>query len=234
MKVLVKIFAFIVVLFLVLLVIGIIEKNSYPKSEADALNLFTGKFWKLSEVELQDIYVDGVLVKEKHGGWLDITGTLNEQENKKTKSKLETIERSFKNNITKDNFYTVQKLSNGALLSYEESFDDEINANSFSYNFAKVAFENDKYVLKYEDGVNKYFDSRVAYDSGFSETISELKFKNSSVIIESISSKDLEIISCGTLITENGEEYKIKLKKQYLISQPKSLVRFKEVFDFWK
>jgi len=216
-------------IFILALAIGVFFGEEYPKSESELLSLYCGKYWKYSEIELQEVYVNGVLLKEKKGGPLNLRGTLNAEENAKIKSLLDNMEMNLKDMIAKDNFLITQKDSKDEnLWQYNESFDTDINSNTFELDFPTLTFADGKYVLKF---VNGFTESRNVLNN---EIVSTTKYKDYTAIIESISNEELVRIESLTILSDDGSDFKLVLKNTYIPTQPNSLVRYNEEFNFWK
>jgi hypothetical protein len=121
---------FFTVLFMVFLIVGC---ENYPKSETEALNLYVGKFWTLTGFEVQDLYINGKLVKDK--------------------AMLDKLEEAKKIILNEYNISIIQKNSRGELWEYNESFDKDINSNCFSISYQNIIKLNDRYVITYPKSI---------------------------------------------------------------------------------
>jgi hypothetical protein len=216
-------------IFILALAIGLFFGEAYPKSESELLSLYCGKYWKCSDIELQEVYVNGVLLKEKEGGPLNLRGTLNAEENAKIKSTLDNMEMNLKDMISKDNFMITQKdLKDENLWEYNESFDTDINSNTYELDFPTLTFADGKFVLKF---LNGFTESRNVLDD---EMVSSITYKDYTATIESITNEELVRIESMTILLDDGTDFKLVLKNTYVPTQPNSLNRYNEVFNFKK
>lgn len=200
-------FQFVVSIFLLLIVTGC---NNYPNSEEEFLDLYTGKFWKSTEQELQEIYVNGELIQDER------------------KQRFDSILQANSNTY---GFTGSQKNAKGDIWEYSENFDKDINGNSYSIESPKLSLLNDKYVLIYPDGfVNSYRTSESSIDLNPYDT---MKIKNHTLVIENITNDEMQTIYNLTLESENNTEIKLIVKGKSKSVMPQELTRYNQELGIW-
>jgi len=216
-RLLVNVFAILGVVFLLAIVGNLFFGESYPKSEEELLNLYTGKFWKVSNIELKAVYLNGKKIDSAYA-----------KENETARGILEIFNRNLKNYIENQNFFIFQKnSSNKTLWYYDQDFDKDLKKDVYSVGFANLSFENSKYVLKYEDG---YTTSSSVKDD---EIVYSYKFKNYNEVIENISAEKLTLNNDITLVFDE-KEIKLQREISYEVTKPNFLDRYQSEFGKWK
>jgi len=216
-RLLVNVFAILGVVFLLAIVGNLFFGESYPKSEEEVLNLYTGKFWKVSNIELKAVYLNGKKIDSAYA-----------RENETARGILEIFNRNLKNYIENQNFFIFQKnSSNKTLWYYDQDFDKDLKKDVYSVGFANLSFENSKYVLKYEDG---YTTSSSVKDD---EIVYSYKFKNHNEVIENISAEKLTLNNDITLVFDE-KEIKLQREISYEVTKPNFLDRYQSEFGKWK
>lgn len=216
-------------IFLLALAIGLFFGKDYPKSESELLSLYCGKYWKYSEIEIQEVYRNGQLIKEKEGGPLNVYGALNAEENAKIKMILEGMKKVLDEVQTKDNFRILQKDSKDEnLWQYNQEFSTDINGDIYEMGYPKLSFSDGKYILKFDDGIVETFN----VSNG--ESINSSNQKDHIETIESITNEKLKINSATTFVFEDGTEFKAILNISFIPTQPNSLDRYIVELSFWK
>jgi hypothetical protein len=200
-------FQFVVTILVLLIVIGC---NNYPNSQEDALDLYIGKFWKSTEVELQEIYVNGELIQDER------------------KQRFDSIIQKKSEGYA---FFCSQKNEKGEIWEYSESFDEDINGNSYSIESPKLSLLNDKYVLIYPDGFVNYY--RVSESSIDLNPFNSLNTKEHTSVIESITKEEMVTITKLSVVTESGSEIKVTIKYKLKSVMPQELNRYNEELGIW-
>ena len=225
----VKIFAIIGVVFLLAIIGNLFFEEPYPKSEEELLNLYTGKFWKIKDIELKDVYLNGKLIKEKTGGRWGLRSFAFAKENAEAKIILDEVNKNLENVRESHTFMIYHKDSMyNNLWYYDQKFDDDLKKDVYELGAANLSFENSKFILKYNDG------DIFSFSVKDSEVISSYTLKNHTEIIENISAEKLTLNYSSTFVFTDGSEQKIQAEMLFEIAKPIVLDRYQSEFDEWK
>jgi serine/threonine protein kinase len=216
-RLLVNVLAILGVVFLLAIVGNLFFGESYPKSEEELLNLYTGKFWKVSNIELKAVYLNGKKIDSAYA-----------RENETARGFLESFNKNFNNYKENKNFIIFRKdSSNNKLWYYDQNFEKDLKKDIYRTGFASMSFESSKYVLKYDDGYE------VNYSVKDDEFLYSNKFKNQIEVIENISTEKLILNKDVTLVFDEND-IKVQFVVTYEVAMPVVLDRYQVEFDKWK
>jgi len=205
-----------IILFLGILKIMIVA--SYPKGEKQLNELLCEKYWKITDVELKLLTINGedVSAPNKTIGKI-IEDKINDKKN--TGADWIIVENSLKKLIKNDNFFFAKKTDSKGYVIYEQTYDVDINRNTFNLTPYKFGFVDSRFNLS----LNQLTTFEYLVGNENLEIQSEDYFDNFSMSIISISEDDLYVeVMCSRPPNESSpDELKIKYTVSYDKFQPK-------------
>jgi hypothetical protein len=206
----------------IILLLGILKimiVASYPSDEKELNELLCEKYWKISDVELKGLTIDGKDVSAPNN---TIGKSISDKINDKRNTGVEWIE--FENTLKKliehDNFFFAKKIDSQGYMIYEQYYDNDLNRNTFNLTPHKFGFIDSRFNLSFNQLTT--FEYLVGGEK--LEIQSEDYFDNFSMSIISISEDNLFVeISYSRPPNESiAHELKIKYTVSYDKFQPKT------------
>lgn len=135
---------------LAIIILGLLLEDPYPESKDEMVQMLTNKCWKLDEIEINSIVIDGKAISKPSS---DVRQTIKESVTGSNDGLIwETIENSF-NKIILDkyqfNFFRFN--SNKEFYYYSQSFNSDIGKPTATYDEVDIQFSDGKYQFTLRD-----------------------------------------------------------------------------------
>lgn len=192
---------------------------SYPGDETKFNKVFSEKYWKITDIELRALTIDGENISSpnKTIGHI-IQDKIDNKSN--TAARWINAENGLKKMIDYNNFFIAKKTSGNGYMIYAQSFDTELNNNSYTLTNYDFNFIDARYNLSF----NKAKQNEYIVGDELQNIQSSIFFENYSMSVISISEDELCVeiklsIPPGEL---NPVEVKVKYNVSYKSFQPET------------
>lgn len=192
---------------------------SYPGDEIKFNKVFSEKYWKITDIELKALTIDGEDISSPNK---TIGNIIQDKVDNKSNTAARWInaEKGLKKMIDYDNFFIAKKTAGNGYMIYEQSFNTEVNNNSYMLTNYDFNFIDARYNLSF----NKAKQNEYIIDDELQNIQSSIFYEKNSMSIISISEDELYVeikftIPPGEL---NPVEVKVKYNVSYKSFQPKT------------
>jgi hypothetical protein len=189
---------------------------SYPGDEIKFNKVFSEKYWKITDIELKALTIDGEDISSPNQ---TIGNKIQDKiDNKSNTDRWINAENALKKMIDHDNFFIAKKTAGNGYMIYAQSFDTELNNNSYTLTNYDFNFIDARYNLSF----NKAKQNEYIVGDELQNIQSTIFYENYSMSVISISEDELYVeiklsIPPGEL---NPLEVKVEFYVNYKSFQP--------------
>ncbi len=191
---------------------------SYPGDETKFNKVFSEKYWKITDIELKALTIDGEDISSPNQ---TIGNKIQDKiDNKSNTDRWINAENALKKMTDHDNFFIAKKTAGNGYMIYEQSFNTEFNNNSYTLTNYDFNFSDARYNLSF----NKAKQNEYIFGDELQNIQSTIFYENYSMSVISISEDELYVEIKSTIPPGelNPAEIKIKFNVSYKSFKPET------------